>query len=520
MTNASISTNTDLPQTTDERRPLPSTSVNESSSVETSKTTAVANQTPEESIRRSRDKPDMFAEPAQDLPFPTELQRARQSTPGAFPQGGTATRSTTLSTTTTDASQSTASVSPLYIAASGMPLLTATLVAEDEDDATGHSETTSGTHSTPRHNDDDDEEKQRGSVVLATAEPWEQHSVTEKTLRRTRRKRCTYALVVLLGIVGLVLGVTLGITNRTNSRTDSQTTVITANDGTTTGDANGDRDSLDGDTDDALSVSQTSHVVAWPVATSCLDEPSRPLVQVSCGATETVRIRTVQNANCTLTSDRTNEATCVPDQLANSARLAVAFWDCTGIVPGSVGPVQAVLSPSLPTDTANNVPNDACSTWTVDTFTSNAPTVPTYLILGDVCPVVASNTEAVPSQDSADHDASGSATDEEEDDDEDRRILTVPETFQADWHIVTQRDGSCLAPGTNVTVASSQLQVCAWLEPNDWEMPELRVRHDRLPCRHAVDRGPSTESFWYQADQLFQTDVIVNALEPYGTPQG
>jgi hypothetical protein len=235
MTNASISTNTDLPQTTDERRPLPSTSVNESSSVETSKTTAVANQTPEESIRRSRDKPDMFAEPAQDLPFPTELQRARQSTPGAFPQGGTATRSTTLSTTTTDASQSTASVSPLYIAASGMPLLTATLVAEDEDDATGHSETTSGTHSTPRHNDDDDEEKQRGSVVLATAEPWEQHSVTEKTLRRTRRKRCTYALVVLLGIVGLVLGVTLGITNRTNSRTDSQTTAITANDGTTTG---------------------------------------------------------------------------------------------------------------------------------------------------------------------------------------------------------------------------------------------------------------------------------------------
>jgi hypothetical protein len=116
-------------------------------------------------------------------------------------------------------------------------------------------------------------------------ELWEQHSVTEKTLRRTRRKRCTYALVVLLGIVGLVLGVTFGITNRTNSRTDSQTTAITANDDTTTGDANGNCDSLDGNTDDALSVSQTPHFVAWPVATSCLDEPSRPLVWVSCGAT-------------------------------------------------------------------------------------------------------------------------------------------------------------------------------------------------------------------------------------------
>jgi hypothetical protein len=95
-------------------------------------------------------------------------------------------------------------------------------------------EATTGTDSTPRHNDDD-KAKQRGSVVLATAEPWEQHSVTEKTLRRTRLKRCIYALVVLLGIVGLVMGVTLGITNRTNSRTDSQTTAITANDGTTTG---------------------------------------------------------------------------------------------------------------------------------------------------------------------------------------------------------------------------------------------------------------------------------------------
>jgi hypothetical protein len=217
-------------------------------------------------------------------------------------------------------------------------------------------EATTGTDSTPRHNDDD-KAKQRGSVILATAEPWEQHSVTKKTLRRTR-KRCTYALVVLLGIVGLVLGVTLGITNRTNSRTESQTTAITATDGTTTGDANGNSDNLDGDTNNALSVSQTSHVIAWPVATSCLDEPFRPLVRVSCGATETVRIRTVQNANRTLTSDRTNVATCVPNQLANSARLAVAFWDCTGTVPRSVGPVQAVLSPSLPTDTANNVADE------------------------------------------------------------------------------------------------------------------------------------------------------------------
>jgi len=195
-------------------------------------------------------------------------------------------------------------------------------------------------------------------VVLATAEPWEQHSVTEKTLRRTSCKRCTYALVVLLGIVGLVLGVTLGITNRTNSRTDSQTTATTANDGTTTGDAHGNCDNLDGDTNDALSVSQTSHVVAWPVATSCLDEPSRPLVRVSCGATETVRIRTALNANRTLTSNRTNVAMCVLNQLANSARLAVAFWDCTGTVPGSVGPVQAVLSPPPPADTANNVADE------------------------------------------------------------------------------------------------------------------------------------------------------------------
>ncbi|EEC47385.1 predicted protein [Phaeodactylum tricornutum CCAP 1055/1] len=201
----------------------------------------------------------------------------------------------------------------------------------------------------------------RGLVVLATPEPWEQHSVTKKTLRRTR-KRCTYALVVLLGIVGL-LGVTLGITNRTNSRTESQTTAITATDGTTTGDANGNSDNLDGDTNNALSVSQTSHVIAWPVATSCLDEPFRPLVRVSCGATETVRIRTVQNANRTLTSDRTNVATCVPNQLANSARLAVAFGTVPAPCRGPSAPSKRCCPRrSLPTPpiTLRTNPDQSC----------------------------------------------------------------------------------------------------------------------------------------------------------------
>jgi hypothetical protein len=504
-------------------------------------------------------KNEFFEKTAQDIPFPTELQRTAQSTPGAFPQigmGSTRSSETSVppySAPTRDGSQRSVSADENFSSAGEPPLLAATLV-EDTPERSATTETTG-----PNEAESDK------VMVVAVAEPVEQRTDTEKAAfsrgASSKRWRILYGVLLITGVVALAVGVTLALTVRKSS----ESKVISLS--SIAPDMHGTNNSfLDNDVKEAFPsnspssapggpVVQSTHMVAWE--SSCMDE--KRTAEIQCGTNETLSVQEARMAECTIQSDQgSNRAICLPLTMngtieslesanGNDVReIAMVLFQCTGVEDRPNGPVRARLVPrNFAAATLSNWkspclrPNPNLVSSSNTTATADIK-VQTYITLGDFC-----LEQRVRNGDNI-RDRLRTRM---------RRQLTVIEGKDMNgnafneanasevWLLQTFVSGSCQLPARNLLIDAEPtgssnkewLQLCYVLDSDDDDSDDEddddeddddddeddddddysdqpNVVHKLVSCRHQIGLGPNRQTMFNKIDEVVCPQLIWREL--------
>jgi hypothetical protein len=514
-------------------------------------------------------KNEFFEKTAQDIPFPTELQRTAQSTPGAFPQigmGSTRSSETSVpphSAPTRDGSQRSVSADENFSSAGEPPLLAATLV-EDTPERSATTETTG-----PNEAESDK------VMVVAVAEPVEQRTDTEKAAfsrgASSKRWRILYGVLLIAGIFALAVGVTLALTVRTSSESPT-----TSSSSTALGSPNGTNASVPDDTNTPLlndtntndfnedveqpipgnipssapvgPVVQSTHLVAWE--SSCMDE--KVTAEIQCGTNEILSVQEARMAECTIQSDQgSNRAICLPLTMngtieslesanGNDVReIAMVLFQCTGVEDRPNGPVRARLVPTRNVDTTAPANMDwLCVRFNENLQSAIADTVPAtamadfevelYIVLGDFCLERRSQGDINAVRHRLRTNTRRQLVESNVSDLEVENA-TGDDTSE-DWRLQSFVPGSCQLPARNLLMDAEAtgaaenewLQVCYAFDNddtgdddddgNDANEDELVVVHASVSCRHEIGLGPSRAAIWNEFERRIRPPLIWREL--------